>query len=232
MATTTQETFNPFLGKKIRITPVTECCGPDYDGQYVVTDGFVSVQLSAEVESGNEIITRKADGSLCVNERMSDAFKRFTVVITLCEVDPCAYSLISNAEPYFDAEDNIIGFTVPEGDITAKFALELWTGLAGEACAEGVDEASGYLLLPCVVGGTLGDLEFNGENAVTFSINGAFTKGGNGWGVGPWDDVTPDGALPTPLDPADHLLLIKENVAPPENTDGCADMPSGSDSTV
>lgn len=228
MATTVVEPFNLFLGKKLRITQVTECCGPDMAGQYVVTDGFVSIQLSAEVESGAEIITRKADGSLCVNERMSDAFKRFTLVITLCEVDACVYSLISNAVPYEDAEGNIIGFTVPEGDITTKFALELWTGLAGVACEEGVEEASGYLLLPCVVGGTLGDLTIDGENAVTFTINGAFTKGGNGWGVGPWDDVTPDGPLPTPLDPGDHLLLIKENVAPPENTDGCVDMTDGS----
>lgn len=218
--------FQPLFGKKIRVTQMDECCAPAADGQYVVTDGFISVQLASEVESGTEIITRKADGSLCVNERMADAFKRFTVTITFCDVNPCLWSLVTNAEPYMGADDEINGFVVPEGDISKKFALELWTGLTGQACEPGTEEASGYLLLPCVNGGTLGDLEINGENAITFSVNGAFTKGGNGWGVGPWDDVTADGPLPTALDPGDHLLLTTVDVAPPENTDGCEDIPN------
>lgn len=220
--------FQPLFGKKIRVTEMDECCAPATGGQYVVTDGFISVQLSAEVESGTEIITRKADGSLCVNERMADAFKRFTVTITFCDVNPCLWGLVTNAEPYEDSEGEINGFVVPEGDINKKFALELWTGLTGQACEPGVEEASGYLLLPCVNGGTLGDLEINGENAITFSVNGAFTKGGNGWGVGPWTDVTAAGPLPTPLDPLDHLLLTTVDAAPPENTDGCQDIPDGS----
>jgi len=48
------------------------------------------------------------------------------------------------------------------------------------------------------------------------------TKGGNTWGVGPYnvlmDATVPPGAaapLPTALDPYDHLLLIDTAVAPP-----------------
>src|SRR3546814_8726172 len=47
------------------------------DDAVVATDGFISLTLTSEIEEGTEIITRKADGSLCVNERTSDSFKRF-----------------------------------------------------------------------------------------------------------------------------------------------------------
>lgn len=237
-----ENAFTPLFGKKIRVTRLDECGNPPEPGTedaQVVTDGFISVQLSAEVESGNEIITRKADGSLCVNERMADAFKRFTIVLTFCDVEPCLWSIVTNATPY-EVEDGLInGFTIPEGDIDTKFALELWTGLSGAACEPGVEEASGYLLLPFVNAGTIGDLTVDGENAIEFTVNGAFTKGGNNWGVGPYDDVygvddgdgnITAGPLPTPLDPLDHLLLMETNIAPPENTEGCAPMPGGSTS--
>lgn len=78
------------------------------------------------------------------------------------------------------------------------------------------------MLLPFVVGGVLGDIEITGEDAVTFSMTGAYTKGGNGWGVGPYDvlmdNTTPPGVeapLPTALDPFDHMLLVSTSVAPP-----------------
>jgi hypothetical protein len=79
--------------------------------------------------------------------------------------------------------------------------------------------AGGYLLLPFVVGGVLGDITVDGENAVTFSLTGAYTKGGNAWGVGPYNVVnnaTPaPSPLPTALDPFDHLLLVDTSLAPP-----------------
>ena len=42
--------------------------------------------------------------------------------------------------------------------------------------------------------------DFTVENgAVTFTITGANTKEGNGWGVGPHQDIMLDGSTPTPL---------------------------------
>src|SRR3546814_20276438 len=58
------------------------------DDAVVATDGFISLTLTSEIEEGTEIITRKADGSLCVNERPSDSFKRFTLEMEFCGVDP------------------------------------------------------------------------------------------------------------------------------------------------
>ena len=215
--------FTPVLGKRYRVTTLDECGKITDAAESIVGDGFVSVTLSSETEEGTEIIQRKFTGALCVNERQSDSFKRFTLEIEFCGVNPDLLSAVSNAQPYMDAGGDTAGFTVPEGDITKMFALELWMGLSGQACGEGQDEASGYLLLPFVQAGVLGDIEIGGEDAVTFSLTGAYTKGGNGWGVGPFDIVYGEGNTPAPLpealDPLDHLLMMDTGLAVPAITD-------------
>lgn len=180
--------FIPMLGKRIRVTELDSCGAWGASSNYVATDGFVTVTLSSEVEDGAEIIQKKANGQLCVNEKLSNSFKRFTVEITFCGVNPSLLSIVSNAKPYTDYAGDVAGFTVGEGAINKRFALELWTGLSGVACVPGaVDEASGYMLLPFVNGGVPGDITIDGENAVTFSLTGAYTRGGNQWGVGPYN---------------------------------------------
>jgi hypothetical protein len=220
----TTHCFIPVLGKRLRVTELDVCGAPlPTTGMYIATDGFITVTLSSEVEDGTEIIVKKASGALCVNEKMANSFKRFNVEIEFCGVNPSLLAMVSNAKPYEDYAGDIAGFVVSEGEITGAFALELWTGLSGQACLPGqTGEASGYLLLPFVQKGVMGDITIDGENAVTFSLTGAQTKGGNAWGVGPYDvlidDSTPPGVaapLPTALDPYDHLLLVDTAVAPP-----------------
>lgn len=214
--------FTPVLGKRLRATELGTCGDVTVGTSLqVTTDGFITVTLSSEVEEGTEIIQRNAAGALCVNEKMADSFKRFTVEIEFCGVNPSLLAIVSNAVAYQDYAGDVAGFTVPEGEIDKRFALELWTGLSGQACLPGGagDEASGYMLLPFVQAGVLGDIEMDGENAVTFSLTGAYTMGGNSWGFGPYEvlrNLASEAAvLPTPLDPYDHLLLIDTALAPP-----------------
>lgn len=222
----------PFLGKRIRVTVLDDCGNPpdpsDEDA-YIATDGFIRVALAAETDTGAEIVTKKADGSLCVNEKLADSFKRFGVEIQFCGVNPNLAALVSNAESYADYAGDIAGFTVPEGPINKRFALELWTGLSGQACAPGVEEASGYILLPFITAGVVGNIEVTGEAAVDFSMTGAATKGGNNWGVGPYNVVkngATASALPTPLDPFDHLLMLDTALAPPPSSAELQAMPT------
>lgn len=219
--------FIPVLGKRIRVTSLDNCGNVPASAtadSFIATDGFISVGLTSETEDGAEIITKKANGDLCVNEKLSDSFKRFTAEIEFCGVNPDLLGLVSNAVPYSDGTD-VIGFTVPEGAINKWFALELWTGLSGANCDAG--EASGYLLLPFLQAGVLGDITVDGENAVTFSLTGAYTKGGNSWGVGPYNvvDTATPGPLPTALDSYDHLLLIDTDLAPPPSACALQPMP-------
>lgn len=217
-------TFKPVLGKRIRATALTEggAVLPGPEGTSLTTDGFITVTLSSEVEEGVEIIQKLANGSLCINEKFSDSFKYLTVEITFCGVNPSLLAITTNAEEYLDGED-VIGFTVGEGAIEKWFALELWTGLSGQIGTSSGNAASGYLLLPFITAGVVGEIAVDGENAVTFSMTGARTKGGNGWGVGPYDVMSDEGglpaALPTALDPMDHLLMVLSELAVPAAND-------------
>jgi hypothetical protein len=227
--------FIPILGKRIRVTRLDECCFPpeaETPDAVVVTNGFISVGLTTEIESGTEILTRRADGSICVNERTNDSFTRFTVDMNFCGVDPDLLSIMTNAQPYSDYDDNRIGVTVGEGELSGRYSLELWTGLANQPCEPGAEAASGYALLPGLSQGVwqIGDIA--GDSEIDFSLTGSFTTGGNGWGVGPYnimlDDSTPaePAPLPTALDPGDHLLLIETGLAPPPGQCGAIPMPA------
>lgn len=214
--------FAPILGRRIRVVTLTEdgTLPESGEGGVVVTNGYITVTLSAEVEDGTEIVTRRADGSLCVNERMASSFKRFNVEAEFCGVNPGLLSAVTNAEIYEGYTSDPIGFVVPEGTLTKKFSLEQWTGLSGKLADT---SAGGYMLLPLIQSGVLGDIVTDGENAVTFSVTGAYTVGGNTWEAGPFnvllDDDTP-AKLPTPLDPLDHFLLVETGVAAPAVSDG------------
>lgn len=219
--------FIPMLGKRLRVTELDEC-GSVTPGtsRQVVTDGFITVTITSETEDGTQILVRNASGAICVNERMASSFLRFTVEIEFCGVNPDLLSIVSNAEPYEDYAGDVAGFTVGEGELTKAYALELWMGMSGQACAPGqTGEASGYMLLPYLRSGVLGDITIDGENQVTFSITNSYTVGGNGWGAGPYDVVLQEDSetpgtfapapLPTALDPYDHFLLMDTAVAPP-----------------
>lgn len=228
----TNHTFVPILGKRLRVTTVDECGRIDEAGEEVqiVTDGFITINLTSEVEDGVEILQRKADGTLCVNERLVNSFKRFNVEVQFCGVNPQLFTKMTNAQPYLDAAGDTAGFTVSEGSIDSHFALELWTGLAGAACeADGDSIPGGYFLMPLVAGGTFGDLEIGGENAINFTVTGAMTKGGNSWGTGHYnvvrDDTGNDSVLPTALDPYDHLLVLDTALAPPPVSDQAGPIP-------
>lgn len=211
------KTFAPIRGKRIRVTQLDDCGNLTDTSMYIVTRGFVTVSLTPQVEDGEDIQVRRGDGSFCVNEKGNPTFEGFDVEIEFCDVNPSLLSFVSNAEEYDDYEGDVAGFTVPEGEITGKFALELWTGVAGQDCGD--SDAGGYLLLPRVAAGTLEGFEVSGDAESTFTLNNSETEGGNDWGVGPYDVLLDgdgvDAPLPEALDELDHLLMMETFLAPP-----------------
>lgn len=214
-------------GRKMRVTKVDGCCNVVYgSSSTVVSDGFVSVALTGNINEPEEITVVNANGQTCVRDTGCPEFTGYTAEITFCEVDPCLFSIMTGQEPVLDAQGEVAGFKMNSSVVACDhgFALEVWAGVPGVAC-EGVAGAQGYLLLPCLRSGTIGD--FTIENAaVTFTVTGATTQDGNAWGVGPYDvvedvDGTTPAPLPEALDPDDHLVTIFTTIAPPTNTDGC-----------
>lgn len=212
-------------GKRIRVTKVDECGNaPDYGEpcSFVVTSGFVTVTLSAQIEEGEEFLQRTANGDLCINEQADHNFKRWTAEIEFCDVDPELISLLTKVTLETDESGDVVGYRSLEGTVSQRFAFELWSGIADQQCVDGREY--GYFLLPFVGGGTLGDIEIEND-VTTFTIENAFTIGGSQWGVGPYD-VVPDGAggagpLGTAIQPAEHHVQRLTTIAPPDATVGC-----------
>lgn len=223
------KSFPLVRGRTMRVTRVDGCCAPAAgEDNQVVTDGFVSVALTANITEPEEIVVQNANGATCVRDPGKAEFNGYTAEITFCEVSPCLFSIVTGQPSVLDANGDVVGFRMnSDTDLSGSgFALEVWMGVPGVACT-GEGGAFGYLLLPCLQGGVIGD--FTIENAaITFTVTGASTKDGNGWGVGPYD-VMDDGSgnpgpLANPLEPNDHLLVEFTTIEPPEETDGCVEL--------
>ncbi|MFB7906665.1 hypothetical protein ACFC1T_09580 [Kitasatospora sp. NPDC056076] len=166
-----------------------------------MTDGFISVKLSPQVDNGNEITQAKANGKLCLSITPCPQIKNYQIEIQLCEVDPSLVQILNPTwESVCDESGAIVGFdAIGDLDCSTGYALELWMGTATQvdACTgEGAAGSFGYLLLPWLVGGAVGDLEIGGD-AITFTFNGT-SKRGAGWGRGPYP-VQMKGGVPSKL---------------------------------
>lgn len=207
-------------GRRLRATRLDGCgnpvLGPD---SVVVTGGFISVALTANIEEGEAINVTNANGDVCVLDQPPPKFQDYSVVVTFCDVNPVLFNLMSGQPLVLNGEDTV-GFRMNSAVDAADsgFALELWTGVPSDACEVGAGASYGYMLLPFLQGGVLGD--FTVENAaINFTLTGARTKKGSGWGVGPFDvvmDAGTPGPLATAIDTDDHLHLERTTVAPPE----------------
>lgn len=224
-------------GRALRVTRLDGCGSPVPGSKsQVVSKGFISVGLTANTEDGEEIKVTNANGDLCISDTPAPKFTGYELEVNLCGVDPDMIALFTGNEIVYNEETSpeAVGFRVNSGVNldSSGFALELWTGVAGQSCSDGV-QSYGYLLIPFVKGGVLGD--FTVENgAVNFVIQGAQSKDGAAWGVGPYDVVLDNTEAPAPLataiDDQDHLHVQVTLVPPP--TDQCGAIPLGEEATT
>jgi hypothetical protein len=212
----------------MRVTRLDGCGRPVYGAaSQVVTEGFVSVAVTAENTETDAVEVTNAGGKVCAREPGTSEFSGFSLEITFCDVQPCTFEMITGQSPVTDENGDTIGFRVnskADKDLHA-FALEIWAGVPGGKCGEGGSGSYGYILFPYISAGTLGD--FTVENAaINFVITAAKTKDGNAWGAGPYEVYTDAGGdptrLPELLGSEDHLWVIRTTQAPPAPTDGCA----------
>ena len=214
--------FTVVRGKRLRITRLDECGNPpesEAEDALVVTKGFVTVELTAQVTEGTDIEQMNADGDICVADRSRDQFRRWDLSIEMCEVDPSILGMITNVTLEEDYDGNVVGVRQVEGASVDTFAMELWTGVPGTDCLPGEPATYGYMLLPMVIPGSLGDITVE-NGASTFTVSG-HSKSGGAWGTGPYDVVPTDeehtpGPLDTPIGSGEHLVLRTTTVAPPE----------------
>jgi len=210
-------------GRVARFTRLDACGRPVYgEAGQVVTEGFVSIAYTANVDEGEEINVPNAAGKRCVYVPAKPSFLGYTVEITFCQVDPDLFAMATGQRVLTDYNGDVIGFTMNTAVDTADsaFALEVWSGApVSGGCSDDAEGNFGYTVMPFVQGGIVGDYTIEND-AVTFTISQAATKDGNAWGVGPYNVVLGPGGVPSPLfdplEPTEPWALLITGLTPPE----------------
>ena len=200
-------------GRMMRLTRLDDCGTPvEGPASTLVTKGFVQVVTTPEYQDQEDITQTDANGDTCVDDQSDPALRWLGLQIDFCNIDPNAIEIITGAPLVVDdaaPTPNAVGFRWDAAVLgTANFALEIWSGIAGQACGASGFETYGYWLYPYVVQAQIG--EYTVANAaLTLSLT-ARTSPGSGWGVGPYDVVrdvlTPFAPAPlvTPITATDH----------------------------
>jgi len=227
----TSQCFSLVRGRVMRVTKL-DGCGQVLLGasSQAVSDGFISVALTANNEEGETISVTNAAGKICVMDEPAPEFTGYTIEVQFCGVDPELFSLMTGQDVVMDAAgEDAVGLRINSGVNVndSGFALELWSNVPVAACDESGGASYGYFLIPFVKGGTLGDLTVE-NGAVNFTLTGARSKDGSGWNVGPYDVVRDDASAASPLlapiDSKDHLHLQLTTVPPPESSCGAVEL--------
>lgn len=231
-----QQCFKPFRAQSLRATELGDCGIPpdpadDSPGEspgatcsIAVTDSFTSVTGEAEIDEGEAILERKANGDVCLNERDPDVLTGLNVAVTLCQVTPWFISKLTGWPVAMDQDCNAVGFDIIDGINTTETALELWSGVSGVDCGAGAKY--GYAVFPRITNWQLeGSLEWAGSDTL-FSITlQGFAIGNHAWGRGPYTDVqqSVDGRLVDPMGPGSIMRLMATDVPPPAYIATCVD---------
>lgn len=209
-------------GRVARVTRLDACARPVY-GEYghAKTDGVITANFTANSSETAEINVTNFAGNRCVFEPSLPELNGYSVDLTFCNVDPDLFNIITGQPLVFNENGDAVGIEV---DTKIKltdqgFALEVFMGSVGaDACEDPNAQGEfGYLLLPRLQGGILGD--FVVENgAVSFNITGAATRDGNAWGSGPYAvEMVAGVAAPLfqPVSKTAALRMMTTTVSPP-----------------
>lgn len=224
--------FRSIQGLALRVTRLDSCCQPTTGTtcDYAVSESFVTLNLTAEIEEPDEFIVKLANGKLCINETGCATLKRFNVEIEICNADPDLFEIISGVTVVTDYNGDAVGFQVDQdlGECN-KFSLEFWTKVVGDQCVDPNSGAAQYLywLLPCLSNGRVGDITIeNGPLTWTLSAEAVPSSV---WGRGPYNVVPENAAnLPSPLlnplSPETALHVQFTTIPPPVELCGCQEV--------
>lgn len=188
--------FQSIQGLCLRVTRLDQCCTPPSSGtpdSYVVSDSFINLSLTAELEEPDEFTVKLANGRLCINEIGCATLKRYTVEVSLCNADPDLFEIIGGVNKVLDWNGDVVGYEVDEnlGNCTSRFSMEFWTRVPSDQCSDpsGFSQYV-YWLLPCLQNGRVGDVTIeNGPLEFTFTADAIPS---HQWGQGPYDVVSQD----------------------------------------
>src|SRR5215510_3855803 len=119
-------------GRSMRITKTDGCGAPILGAEsQVVSDGFISVALTANTDEGTTISVQNAAGKTCILDKPCPTFTGYGVGTQFCEVASAAFALMSGQSPILDGDGGTVGFRVNSGvDACGScFVLKLWSNV-------------------------------------------------------------------------------------------------------
>jgi hypothetical protein len=200
----------------------------------VTTKGFVSVKLTPEIETGDEVKQKNAGGEICVSAKNCDLIKWWTVETEFCQVDPDLLGIVAPSWPkVLDNTGDAVGFRITS-DTTCDtgYALEVWSDIENgtSTCDDPtVPGQWGYTLIPWLTGTVPSDITI-GADAVDLSVRST-TRLNSKWGKGPHSVVmngttTPvAGPLIANIAANEQVHMQMTTVAPPAPLCGCQALP-------
>jgi hypothetical protein len=204
-----------------RVVKVDVCGNPVTGASSAVAtfDGFTQINPSPEYEEGEEFVTKKASGALCVNEKDPNELKRVGLDITFCNIDPDVITLLTGERLIVTgAPATGTGVAFGEGLLLSRFSLEVWQPLAGTVCAVGGSQLFAYWAFPNVGNTMIGDWTI--ENSPTeFNLTAETKAAGPLWGRGPGSGPFYIGTALSQAD-REHFLFNVTDVPPPEASCG------------
>lgn len=176
-------------------------------GGQVVTDGFVQVAVSQDYEDGTEYQLRNASGAFCINDIGPDQFKRASLDIQFCSVDPDIVNLITGSTVIVTgAPATGTGFWVTEGNVTQRFSLEVWQTVSGQACGATSNPNRVYWAFPNLFAGRFNDFTIQ-DDVLEWTLSAKTAQANPLWGTGP-------GAAPDWISAVPALAHFGFNIAP------------------
>lgn len=207
--------YSPIKGLVFRTILLTECGVPitGASGAMIVGAGFTQVTASPQYETGDRQLTRRADGSACVNEKDCDILTNFELAIDLCLIDPgLVANTISPARLLTSSQSPTgTGFAMAEGCASTHWSFEVWQKVAGnQRCAPNGQTQYVYNAWPHVTDGKLGGDYVVGLDPSQLTISGNSLPVSTLWTAGnPWLGSGAVTVVP------DHWFQNLTTVAPP-----------------
>jgi hypothetical protein len=210
-------------GRRARLTLLDACSEPvEGAASTLVSNGLISVAHAPNYQDPEEIAVSNANGDLCIDDPGDANLRWIDLTIIMCEVNPSLFGMITGNPLVLDdaVAPNTTGFRINKGtDGTGNFALELWSGVTGQACNAAGEAQYGYFLLPWVAKARVGEWTWGNVGLnMTLTARALF---GSTWGVGPYN-VREDAVAGTPeplltaIDDEDFMHFETVTLAPPE----------------
>jgi len=172
--------------ERLRVSKLTSggapLAGPDSG---YVSDAQVSVDVSLEIEEGDEIIQKNGAGRLCATFKDVDRIKSATVDIDLCQLDAELLAMLTGGVVIGTPPT---GFMPPSGteDLDIRVCVEVWTraweGGRQAVMPDGTTAAFWHYVFPSVKF-TTGDFTLD-ENTHIMPVSGTSSEN---------PQITPDG---------------------------------------